>query len=74
MGLGCTFEAGVCRDVEVAYDGDARHRRLRSERHLRGDGYGCDEFVHFTRYVGSCGWGVWLWQTGLFGDAPSPHR
>ena len=42
--------------------------------HLRHDGYGCDEFVHFTRYVGSCGWGVWLWHTGLFGDGPSPHR
>eukprot|EP00964_Phaeocystis_antarctica_P062257 scaffold37282_cov58-Phaeocystis_antarctica.AAC.4 len=35
---GRTFEAGVCRDVEVAYDGDARHRRLRSERRLRRDG------------------------------------
>eukprot|EP00964_Phaeocystis_antarctica_P053145 scaffold31158_cov49-Phaeocystis_antarctica.AAC.3 len=29
---GRTFEAGVCRDVEVAYDGDARHRRLRSRK------------------------------------------
>ena len=41
---------------------------------VRRDGYGCDEFVQFTRYVGSCGRGRWLWHTGLFGDGPSPHR
>ena len=29
VGLRRTFEAGVCRSVKVAYDGDAHDRRLR---------------------------------------------
>ena len=29
VGLRRTFEAGVCRGVKVAYDGDAHDRRLR---------------------------------------------
>ena len=74
MGLGRAFEIGVCRDVEVVYDGtrviDVFDQKGTCE--TRRDG--CDEFVPFTRYVGSFGRGGWLWHICLFGDGPSPHR
>ena len=55
MGHPRTFEAKACRGVKVAYDGDARDRRFRSKGHLSRYGSNTYEFVHCTRYMGSCG-------------------
>ena len=74
MGLGRAFEIGVCRDVEVVYDGTRVIDVIDQKGTCETRRVGCDEFVPFTRYVGSCGRGGWLWRTSLFGDGPSPHR